>query len=36
MRKIPNLTWIDRGDLGDTDVAAEIAKTIADGPNGDA
>ena len=35
MRKIPNLSWIDRGGRGDADVADEIARSLAeeDGPD---
>ena len=30
MRKIPNLTWIDRGDRGDADLAEEIARLLGE------
>jgi tRNA dimethylallyltransferase len=30
MRKVPNLSWIERGDRPDTDVAAQIADALAE------
>lgn len=34
MRKVPNLEWVDRGELGDAEVAAAIVSRITPAPGG--